>query len=115
MRFLPQIVGVEAHVRIRMKDFRPGKPLCSETSQVLPRNPVFLATSLEYSQPAFAHFTSKALEASGVARNSVIVEVALYNPPQPFPDVRQRLMHAHPELVLHLFQLGQESLSDTFA
>ena len=98
-----------------MKDFGPGKPLGSETSHVLPRYPAFLAAPLKYSQPAFAHFTSKALEASGVAGNCVIVEVALYHTPQPSPDVRQRLMHASPKFILYLFQFGQESLSDTLA
>jgi len=87
MPFLPQTFGVEAHVGIRMKDSRPGKPLFSETSQVFPRSPAYLAASLEYSQPAFAHFASKALEASGVARDRVVVEVAPYHTPQPFPDL----------------------------
>lgn len=71
-----------------MKDFGPGKPLFSENRQVLPRYPAFLAAPLKYAQPAFAHFTSKALEASGVSGNCVIVEVALYHASQPFPDVR---------------------------
>ena len=115
MRFLPQILGVEAQIRVRMKDFGPGKPLCSETSQVLPRHPAFLAATLQYPQPAFAHFTPKALETGEGSGNGMIVEVALYHAPQPFPDFRQRMMHALPELVLHLFQLGKESLSDALA
>ena len=96
MRFLPQIFGVEAHVGIRMKDFGSGKPLLGETGHVLPRDPAFLAAPLEYSQPAFDHFASKALEANGVSGNGVIVEITLYHAPQPFPDFRQRLMHARP-------------------
>ena len=111
----PQIRDVEAQVGIRMKDFGPGKPLCSETSQVLPRHPAFLAATLQYPQPAFAHFTPKALETGEVSGNGMIVGVALYHAPQPFPDFRQRMMHALPKLVLHLFQLGKESLSDTLA
>ena len=47
MRFLPQILGVEAQVGVRMEDLGPGKPLFSETSHVLPRHPAFLAASLE--------------------------------------------------------------------
>ena len=96
MRFLPQMRGVEAQVGIRMKDFGPGKPLGSETSQVLPRHPAFLAATLQCPQPAFAHFTSKALETGEVSGNGMIVEVALYHAPQPFPDFRQRVMHALP-------------------
>jgi len=88
MRFLPQIFGVEAHVGIGMKDFRPRKPLFSETSQVLPRDPAFLAAPLKNSQPAFAHFASKALKANGIAWYRVIVVVALDHASQPFPDIR---------------------------
>ncbi len=62
MRFLPQIPGIEAQVGIRMKNFGPGKPLFSKTSQVLPRHPAFLTATLQHPQPAFAHFTPKALE-----------------------------------------------------
>jgi hypothetical protein len=103
--------GGEAHVRIRMKDFRPGKPLFSEHRQLFPQDPAFLAAPLKNSQPAFAHFASKALEANRVSGYRVVVEVALYHASQPFPDLRQRLMHAHPELVFYLL-LGKESLSE---
>jgi len=105
------MLGVEAQVGIRMEDFGPGKTLCSENSQVLQRHPPFLAPTLQHPQPAFAYFTPKALDTGEVSGNGMIVEVALYRAPQPFSDVRQRLMHALPELVLHLFQLGKGSLS----
>jgi hypothetical protein len=82
---------------------------------VLPRDPAFLAAPLEYSQPPFAHFSSNALEASGISGNGMIVERALYHAPQPSPDFRQRLMHARPQFILHLLQFGKESLSDALA
>jgi len=73
MRFLPQILGVEAQAGIRMKDFGPGKPLCSETSQVLPRHPAFLAATLQHPQPAFAYFTPSFLGAAGSAKTHDMV------------------------------------------
>ena len=45
----------------------------------------------------------------------MIVVVALYHASQPFPDYRQWLMQANPEVVPHLFQFGKEALSDTLA
>src|SRR5262249_34522171 len=78
MRFLPQILGVEAHVGIWMKDFRPWKPLFGETSHVLPRNPAFLAAPLEYAQPPFAHFTPKAPESARRQRYSFLLRWHLY-------------------------------------
>jgi hypothetical protein len=45
----------------------------------------------------------------------MIVEIALHHAPQPSPNFRQRLMHSLPKLHLHLFQLGEESLSVGFA
>jgi len=83
---LSQIRDVEAQVGIRMKDFGPGKPLCSETSQVLPRHPAFLAATLQNPQPAFAHFTPKALETGEVSGNGMIVEVALHHASQVLHD-----------------------------
>jgi hypothetical protein len=49
------------------------------------------------------------------AANRMIVEVALDHAPQPSSDFRRRLMHPHPKRDLHLFQLGEESLSVAFA
>ena len=45
----------------------------------------------------------------------MVVEVALNDAPQPFSNFRQWLMHAYSKFVLHLFQFGKESLSNTLA
>ena len=109
------MLGVEAQVGIRMKDFGEWKPLLNKTSHVLPRHPALLTATLYHSQPTFAHLKSKALEAGEISRNGMEVEVASNHALQPLPDFRQRLMHAPPKFVLHLFQLSKESLSDTLA
>ena len=109
------MLGVEAQVGIRMKDFGEWKPLLNKTSHVLPRHPALLTATLYHSQPTFAHLKSKALETGEISRNGMEVEVASNHALQPLPDFRQRLMHAPPKFVLHLFQLSKESLSDTLA
>ena len=45
----------------------------------------------------------------------MIVEVALYHAPQPFPNFRQWLMHEPPKYLPDLLQFGQESLTDGLA
>jgi len=98
-----------------VKEFGYREPLLDKTSKARPCHPALLATTIKYSQPAFAHLQPKALEMGEIPGDSMVVEVALNDAPQPLPDFRQRLMHTHPESVLHLFQFGEESLSDGLA
>ena len=98
-----------------MKDCGQREPLVSETSKALPRHPARLAAAIEQPQPAFADFKPKARETGKVSRDCMIVEVALNYAPQPLPDFCQRLMHSLPQFVLHLSQLGEESLADGLA
>src|SRR5437879_12754804 len=89
MRLLPRMLGVEAQVGIRMKDFGEWKPLLNKTSHVLPRHPALLTATLYHSQPTFAHLKSKALETGEISRNGMEVEVASNHALQPLPDFRQ--------------------------
>jgi hypothetical protein len=66
-------------------------------------------------QPALAHLDPKAPKTGEIAGYRVIVEVTLHHAPQPSPDFRQWLMHAHPQGGSHLLQLGEKSLPDGFA
>ena len=98
-----------------MKNLGFGEPLSRKSVQELPRHPAPLTATANHPQPAFANFEPKTPETGEIAGYGVIVEVALNHTPQPFPDFRQRLMHPLPKRDLHLFQLGEESLSDGFA
>jgi len=98
-----------------MKNFGRRKPLLNETSKALPRDPAFLATAMEHTQPTFAHLKPKTPQTDDIAGNCMIVEVALNHAPQPLPYLRQRLMHSLPKLILHLFQFGEESLTNGLA
>jgi hypothetical protein len=45
----------------------------------------------------------------------MIVEIALYNGPQPFPELHHRQMFASSKLLLQSSQLGREPLVDGLA
>jgi hypothetical protein len=98
-----------------MKDLGYGEPLLRDALEKLPRSPAPLAATSDHAQPALMYLDPKAPEAGEIPGYSMIVEVALYHAPQPFPDFRQRLMHAPPKAGLHLFQFGEASLSDGLA
>jgi hypothetical protein len=98
-----------------MKNLGFGEPLSRKSVHELPSHPAPLTAASNHPQPAFANLEPKTPETGEIAGYSVIVEVALNYTPQPFPDFRQRLMHPLPKRDLHLFQLGEESLSNGFA
>jgi len=98
-----------------MKNLGFGEPLSRKSVHELPSHPARLTAASNHPQPAFANLEPKTPETGEIAGYSVIVEVALNYTPQPFPDFRQRLMHPLPKRDLHLFQLGEESLSNGFA
>jgi len=98
-----------------MKNRGHGKPLLRDAFEELPRIPAPLAATSNHMQPAFAYLEPKTAKTGGIAGYSVIVEVTLHHTPQPPPDFRQRLMHAHPQGGFHLLQFGEQPLSDGFA
>src|SRR5215831_4988472 len=98
-----------------MKNPGCGEPLSHPRLQELPGHPAPLTATSNHMQPAFAYLEPKTPEAGEIAGYSVIVEVTLHHPPQPFPDCRQWLMHPHPQGGFHLLQLGEKSLPDGFA
>jgi len=68
-----------------MEEFGGRKPLLNKNSKALPGHPALLATAKQHPQPAFANFKAKTPETGDIAGNRMIVEVALYDAPQPFP------------------------------
>src|SRR5260370_24096387 len=110
-----RILSVEAQIGMRMKNLGFGRPLSRKAVHELPRHPAPLSATSNHPQPALANLEPKTPETGEIAGYGVIGSVALHHTPQPFPDFRQRLMHPLPKRGLHLFQLGEESLSDGFA
>src|SRR5215470_16478719 len=107
--------GVEAQMGVGMKNLGYREPLNRKTLQELPGHPAPLTAPPNHVQPAFAYLKPKTPKTGEIAGYSVIVEVTLHHTLQPSSDFRQRLMHAHPQGGLHLFQLGEKSLPDGFA
>src|ERR1700730_9539400 len=111
MRLLPRMFSVEAQGGIRMKDVGQREPLSYEVVHELPGDPTPLATTADHPPPELAHLETKIAKTGYVAGNSMIVEVALYHAPQPFPHFRQWLMHEPTKCLPDLFKFGQESLT----
>src|SRR4029077_11210644 len=57
----------------------------------------------------------KARQTIDVARNRMVVEVALYHGPQPLPGFGHWLMPASPKLLPYCFEFCGESLTDSLA
>jgi hypothetical protein len=109
------MLSVETQVGIRMKDFGRREPLSYKLVYELPGDPTPLAATTDHPQPELAHLETKIAKTGYVAGNSMIVEVALYHAPQPFPNFRQWLMHQPQKYLPDLLQFGQESLTDGLA
>jgi hypothetical protein len=107
--------GVEAHVRIRVEDLGSRDPSRDQWPKLDPRQTTLLAPSLKCTAPVPSRLKSKDVQTVHVAGHRVIVEVALYDRLQPFPDCGHWLMPAPSKLLLKLFQLGCEALPDRLA
>ena len=86
IRLLPWIPGVKAHVRMRMQDLRTWDPSIDQLPEPLPTYPASLTPPPERAVPAPDHLGPKAVQTIHIAGDRMIVEVALYDRPQPFPD-----------------------------
>jgi hypothetical protein len=108
MRLLPQIFGVEAQVRIRMKDLGDREPAFNAWSEPRPGQRVFLTPTPERTEPTLAHLLSKTVETGEVPGHSVAVEVALHCASQPLAEFRHWLVPASSKLLLQLFELCED-------
>src|SRR4051794_22047944 len=97
--------GVEAHIRMRMQDLGTWNPSTDQRPEPLPSHPVSLAPSPERTVPAPDHLGPKAVETIHIAGYCVIVEVALYDRPQPLPDFGHWLVPAVTKFPVQLPEL----------
>jgi hypothetical protein len=80
-----------------------------------PRDPVSLAPAAESTPPLRKHPIPERPQAREVSWHRVVIEVALDDRPQPSSGLGQRIMHAHPKLLLDLSQLASHAFADRFA
>jgi hypothetical protein len=66
MRLLPQMFGVEAQIRIRMKDFGDRKPVIDDRLEPVPRHRVLLTTTTESPQPTPRDFQPRTFQTSNI-------------------------------------------------
>ena len=67
IRLLPQIPGVEAHVRVRMQDLRTWNPSIDQLPQPFPGHRVSLAPSPKRAVPAPDHLSPEAVQTIHIA------------------------------------------------
>ncbi len=65
LRLLPQINGIEAHVRMRMQDLRTRNPALDQTQEPLPGYPTALAPSPKRTVPTPDDLSTKAIKTIG--------------------------------------------------
>jgi len=107
--------GVEAHVRVRMRDPGTGDPSNHKRSEPRPGHPASLAPPPKRTVPAPDYLATKAFQTIQVSGDCMIVKVSLYHGPQPPPHLGYWLVPASPKLLLQLSQFGGESLADRLA
>ena len=98
-----------------MKRARLRKPALSQGKSTRPRDPVFLAPAAESTPPERQHPVPERPQARKVSWYRVVIEVALDDRLQPSSGLGQRIVHAHPKLLLDLSQLASYAFADRFA
>ena len=104
--------GVKANAGPRMENTRLREPSVLKLPHSRPVQVMFLTATNENLSPQPRHPEAEYAEATEIARYCVVVEVALYHRFEPFSSLRDRIMHAQPELLLDFSQLHPQPLTD---
>jgi hypothetical protein len=78
-----------------MEHTRCRKPLCGQLKTTNPGVPAYLTTTLKRLPPVTKHALPEQPQTIEVSRHSVVVEVALYNRPEPRACLRHGIMHTY--------------------
>src|SRR5271155_5800751 len=98
--------------RIRMADMGRRQPAADEPLHSFPMKATFLAPSSEDVVPEIAHSETKVSQSVPVTRHSEVSDMPAHLGLQPLADFRNRVMHAPPQLDLHLLQFGLHSFAN---
>ena len=94
-----------------MKRAGLGKPALSQGKCARPGDRASLTSATQGAPPERYHSVSKDTQASKVSRYRVVVEVALYDRPEPFPGLGHGIVHALTKLLPNLSQLPLHALA----
>src|ERR1035437_1533946 len=115
MRLLSWMNGVKANSGVRMEYTRLRKPTICQTLHPRPTQMMPLASMNQHRPPEPHRPIAESIQAVGVSRYRVVVEVTLHDRSEPFAGERNRIVHAVAKLLLEFQQLGSHSLADGLA
>ena len=95
-----------------MERSRLRKPSLGQNESARPVNPVFLTPSANGTPPESKHPIAEHAQTREVSWYRVVIEVALDDRPEPSSGLGQRIVHAHPKLLLDLVQLASHAFAD---
>jgi len=95
-----------------MKRAGLGKPALSEGKGARPGDRASLTSATQGAPPECYHSVWKDTQAGQVSRYRVVVEVALYDRPEPVPGLGHGIVHALTKLLPNLSQLPSHALAD---
>src|ERR1022692_1996109 len=94
-----------------MRDADAGNPPAHQSVHALPGDTATLAPAAQHLPPVPDSRIAERLKPFPVAGNRVIVEVALPDRPQPLPRLRNRIVHALPQLLPDFLQFRAHPLA----
>jgi hypothetical protein len=95
-----------------MADMGRRQPAADEPLHSFPQNATVLAPASQDVVPEVAHSETRASQSVPVARHSEVSDMPAHHGLQPLADFRNRVMHAPPQLDLHLLQFGLHSFAN---
>jgi len=95
-----------------MADMGRRQPAADEPLHSFPQNATFLAPASQDVVPEVAHGETKVSQSMPIPRYSEVTEMPTHNRLQPHTNFRNRVMHASPQLDLHLLQLGLHAFAN---
>jgi len=103
--------GGKANMSMRMHDRNRRYPSIDESPHLRPGNPPFrLTPAPKCVAPVANHSGPKVIQTTSVAGNSIIVEVALYDRPQPSPHFGDRIVPSPAKCAFDLVNLLDQAL-----
>src|ERR1022692_1222985 len=94
-----------------MRDADAGNPPAHQSVHALPGDTATLAPAAQHLPPVPDSRIAERLKPFPVAGNRVIVEAALPDRPQPLPRLRNRIVHALPQLLPDFLQFRAHPLA----
>src|SRR5262249_41738144 len=105
IRLPPRVCDGEARAWPGMKDCWFREPVVCQLRHPLPREPILLTPPPQRASPQVGDVMAEHDQCPGIGMHGMVVEVALYDIPQPFPLRGDRLVHAPPHLLFEHLEL----------